>query len=274
MTDARATTLRRRDLEDEREFLVASLEDAEREHEAGDLSDDDYAVLTRRDRTRLDEVTGLLTAHDEDEANEAKEVATNGASPRGAATGQRSRRPLVLVLAGTALVLIGAVVLVIRLTSDRLPGQTATGSVQLSQAQRINQELGQADALLSANDVTDAAKLYSQVLQLDPHDPPALAQLGWLTYEQGVVGSDTKSVTAGRDLVEEAIAADGSFGPAHLYDGVILLDTDHNAAGAVAQFEKFLAEHPSAQNLRNGASFIRQAFNQDHQPVPPGVPYG
>ena len=40
-------------LDDEREFLVRSLEDAEREHAAGDLSDDDYDALTRRDRARL-----------------------------------------------------------------------------------------------------------------------------------------------------------------------------------------------------------------------------
>ncbi|HXN60543.1 MAG TPA: hypothetical protein VN886_08830, partial [Acidimicrobiales bacterium] len=43
-------------LADEREFLRRSLDDAEREHDAGDLSDDDHALLVARDRARLAEV--------------------------------------------------------------------------------------------------------------------------------------------------------------------------------------------------------------------------
>ena len=35
----------RHELEDERTFLLRSLEDLDREHEAGDLSDEDHAVL-------------------------------------------------------------------------------------------------------------------------------------------------------------------------------------------------------------------------------------
>ena len=47
-------------LNDERQFLVRSLEDADLEHAAGDLSDDDYAVLSRRDRARLADVEESL----------------------------------------------------------------------------------------------------------------------------------------------------------------------------------------------------------------------
>lgn len=263
-------TSRRSTLEDRRQFLEASLADAAREHEAGDLSDEDYRALRRRDQERLDEVTALLALE------EAEAAETNGHArapdPTRARATPRTRRPVVLGLAGTALVIIGAVVLVVHLTTDRLPGQTATGSVQLSQAQRINQELGQADTLLAENDVQDAINLYAQVLQQDPHDPAALAQLGWLTYQEGVAASDTKAVGTGRHLVQEAVAADPKFGPAHLYDGVVLLDSDNDTAGAVAQFRLFLAEHPSSQNLKNGAPFIRKAFGEDHQPVPAGVP--
>jgi phage terminase Nu1 subunit (DNA packaging protein) len=47
-------------LEDEAEFLRRSLTDAEAEHAAGDLSDEDFALLERRDRGRLAEVTTEL----------------------------------------------------------------------------------------------------------------------------------------------------------------------------------------------------------------------
>ena len=40
--------MNRPELDDERAFLLRSLEDLEREHDAGDLSERDYAVL--RDR--------------------------------------------------------------------------------------------------------------------------------------------------------------------------------------------------------------------------------
>ena len=43
-------------LTDERDFLERSLADADREREAGDLSDEDHAVLVARDRARLVEV--------------------------------------------------------------------------------------------------------------------------------------------------------------------------------------------------------------------------
>ena len=49
-------------LTDQREFLLRSLDDAAREHEAGDLSDEDYAVLEARDRARLAEVEAELAA--------------------------------------------------------------------------------------------------------------------------------------------------------------------------------------------------------------------
>ncbi len=51
-------------LDDERDFLRRSLEDAAAEHAAGDLSDDDYRVLRARDEGRLAEVEGALGALD------------------------------------------------------------------------------------------------------------------------------------------------------------------------------------------------------------------
>ncbi len=51
-------------LTDERDFLQRSLADADREREAGDLSDEDHAVLVARDASRLAEVEDELAALD------------------------------------------------------------------------------------------------------------------------------------------------------------------------------------------------------------------
>jgi hypothetical protein len=45
-----------------------------------------------------------------------------------------------------------------------------------------------------------------------------------------------------------------------------------DAAAAVAEYRLFLSDHPPTQWVSTAASFIRQAFAQDHQPLPSGVP--
>jgi Flp pilus assembly protein TadD len=131
--------------------------------------------------------------------------------------------------------------------------------------------LAQAGDLLNAGDVHDATKLYTTVLNQDPNDPQALAQLGWLAYEQGVKSNNSSDMTAGETLEARAISKSPDFGAAHLYQGVIL-GQNGDPAGAVQQFKLFLSEDPSAQNLRNGAPFIRKYYAEEHQPVPANVP--
>jgi len=81
-------------LNDEREFLLRSIDDAAREHDAGDLSDADYGVLMGRDRSRLAEVEAELAALGPEATDEA--VQTSPDAPprrrygRGAASGSSS----------------------------------------------------------------------------------------------------------------------------------------------------------------------------------------
>lgn len=272
----RAGRAQRADLADEHDLLRRSLEDAAREHRAGDLSDEDYRVLRARDERRLREVERALASSDGDGGAEDGGPGGHGGRPDDGGAAERARRRRFANLAGVvgaALVVLGAVVLVVRLTAPRQPGQIASGTVQLSQAQRITEELTQADRALDAGNVKGAVTLYSAVLDQDPDDPPALSQMGWLTYEKGVQAKVPGDVTAGTALVARAVTVDPSFGPARLYDGVILLGGG-DPAGAVAQFTRFLHDQPSAQNLCNGAPFIRRAFAQAHQAVPAGVPAG
>src|ERR1700722_7173614 len=77
-------------LTDERDFLRRSLADADREREAGDLSDEDHAVLVARDRSRLAEVEDELGAPD------ASEPPPSDAAPSEATPVEAERRPMAL----------------------------------------------------------------------------------------------------------------------------------------------------------------------------------
>jgi hypothetical protein len=51
-------------LSDQREFLLRSLEDAAREHQAGDLSDEDHAVLVDIIKNPAKNAAGLFMLYD------------------------------------------------------------------------------------------------------------------------------------------------------------------------------------------------------------------
>jgi hypothetical protein len=181
-------------LRDERELLERSLEDAAREHGAGDLTDEDYALLRERDERRLAEVVAALEgrlaqvsepleaggageAGDVGERRGTVEVDGIGASAddvrarrlrRHARWRRRWRRRWWLAVGGAAAVLAAAVLLLVDLVAPRLPGQYATGSVSLNTAQRIERQLGQAKALAAEGRTTEALVLYGDVLAEDP----------------------------------------------------------------------------------------------------------
>jgi hypothetical protein len=277
-----------RDLLDERAFLVRSLADADNEHDAGDLSDEDYELLRGRDQRRLDEVERRLAAAQDGGGDAEAGTAQNGTtSAEATRTGRPTRTPTratrpvdrtkrrrarILGLVGLVLFVTGGVLLVVHLTSQRLPGQTATGTVKLNTAQQINEELSQADTLLGKGKVRAATRLYTEVITQDPNVPQALAQLGWLAYQQGVAQRSTRYIDAGQQLMERAISVQPDFGLAHLYEGIMVLRQNNDSATAVKEFKLFLNEQPSAQNLANGAPFIRQAFDAQHLAVPAPVP--
>ncbi len=80
--------------------------------------------------------------------------------------------------------------------SDRLPGQSVTGSVATTPAQQAAEILAQAAADENQGQLGQAAQLYQSVLDTHPDNEVALAQLGWLEYQTGQQG--TERVADGR----------------------------------------------------------------------------
>lgn len=228
-------------LRDEILLREASLADARREREAGELSDAEATSIEER------ETSALARAREELAALEREEIL-----PRR----QRRRRRWLLVsalgcFAGAAVILLVAYLV------PRQPGTSITGSIALSPAQRVTQLLDEAEADVADNDVTDALVAYHDVLALEPTNVAALTQTGWLTFSAGSTRSDVTLVDEGLKELRTAIA-DHPRNPApRLYYAIAADSTPGNEALAKGEFKVFLALHPSAGQLEVAAPFLK-----------------
>jgi cytochrome c-type biogenesis protein CcmH len=278
-------------VEERRRFLTQSLADADAEYLAGDLTDADYLSLRQRDLSRLAALGPLPAA--------ATGSAPAGGGPSGTAVAGRT-----VGTAGSATIteeragitvgsddrvtqrrgrnkwfLIGAVgcfvaalaVAVPLFSSDRLPGQTATGSVALSPSQQVERTLDQAATVENQGQLGLAAQLYQRVLSAHPDNEVALAQLGWLEYRIGQQGSDATLLADARTKLTQAVATTPGDYAAHLYLGTLLLQLDGNATAAVTQFDAFLADSPPSTVVAQASTVLRQAYTSAGVPVPASV---
>jgi tetratricopeptide (TPR) repeat protein len=248
---------------DEREFLLRSIDDAAREHDAGDLSDSDYGVLVVRDRSRLAEVEAELAALGPEAPADAGPEPSDAPPRRRYGTWSR-----VGIVVACLFIVTGAVILVDHAVSPAAPGQAPSGTVTLSKAQQIEDQLAAAAVLAEDGDGQQALELYNKVLTEDPDDAVALAAGGWLEWNAGVTGKSATVEQAGRQSEEKAVRVEPGFYGGHLYLGLILLDQDDNASGAITQFTAFLNDGPSNAVVKSFASQIAPAWTQAHQPLP------
>lgn len=273
-------------LDARRQFLEQSLADAFAEHRAGDLSDQDYQALRRRDTARLAALdirmvgtSGVALAEAGPEVSVGTEpgesVDSAPATPKTAASvpGPRRSRRQRFLITGAVISFGAALVLVVSLyAASRLPGQTPTGNPTLSQQAQIQQSLTQAATLEDEGQSGEAAQLYQKVLGQDSKNEVATAQLGWLEYQTGVQGKSASLIADARAKLDQAVKLNPSDYAARLYLGTVLLEQDNNAPGAVAQYQAFLAANPPADLLQQAAAVLRQAYTQAGLPVPSAVP--
>jgi tetratricopeptide (TPR) repeat protein len=266
-------------LRDERDLLQRSLEDAAREHVAGDLNDDDYELLRTRDEQRLADVDAALSARvtEGEGLGDKRAAPVHGRHARHAGHARvtrlrgRWRRRWWLAAIGVVSLVAATVLLVVDLTSPRLPGEYATGSVSLNTAQTIERQLTQAKILVGDGRDTQALQLYGEVLAEDPRQPVALAEWGWLDWRAATSAKEATVAAEGASALEEAVKVDRELFAAQYYLGVVLYD-EGASTKAVAHFASFLADKPTATWLRDAASVIRAAYGAAHEPVPSGVP--
>ena len=225
------------DLEEQRRFLLQSLKDLDRERDAGDIDESDYRTL-RDDYTAR--AAAVLHAIEENKTGLVQQRQTRRR--------RRSTKVTALVVAGVVALAIGGGVLVASTSGQRVPGQTVTGNVPSN----VNDQLAAAQQALAQGKAVDALKLFDQVLKQDPRNAQALTFRGWILESANLHDEALASL-------DKALAADPNFAMAHYFKGAVLFEGKNDPAGAVHEFEAFLATNPSPDAARTAQDALDQA---------------
>lgn len=223
------------ELEEERDFLLRSLEDLEAERAAGDISDADYAALRDEYTARAADVLRALSD------GPGRDFASGGD-----AIPHRGRRVVAAAAVVAVAVLLG--VLVASRSGERLPGQPSSGTVEAGPAEQVNQ----ARTLVAEGKAGEALRLYQRVLDDDPHNAAALADIGWLLHQSG----RPEDALA---YLDRAVAADPRYADAHFFRGVVLWKAKGDAVAGADELRLALANDPSPELRETASAFLREA---------------
>jgi tetratricopeptide (TPR) repeat protein len=236
-------------LDEERDFLLGSLRDLEREHEAGDLADDDYVTLR-------DEYTARAAAV-------LREIDSGAKPPRrpgrpGPPVGNRRRRPLVVTIGVVAIIAAVAGGAVAAFSGQRQAGAPITGSLPGSPSGRMAQAL----QLETDGKAADALKVYDDLLKDDPKNVQALAYRGWLLKRAGFPDLAMASL-------DQAVGIDPRYPDAHFFRGMVLYQDRKDPAGAVTEFRAFLSNNPPQEMVSLVEQELKAAMTDaGQQPAP------
>jgi hypothetical protein len=138
-------------------------------------------------------------------------------------------------------------------------------------ATQIRIELGEAGALAANHQIAQAVAVYDKVLDLEPEQPEALADGGWLVRLAGLSSKSARLVTNGDAEIATAVRVAPAYALARAYDAVALLQDDHAATAAVSQFQAMLADHPSPTLLISVSTPASIAYHSAGEPLPPAL---
>ena len=224
-------------LVEEREFLLTSLDDLERERAAGDVDDADYKSLRDSYVARAAAIIRRLEERDE------VLVAQEGKAPRTRPTRAIVWSALVLVVAALAGLLVA------RQSGERLPGQGMTGG---SSDGSVSSLLVQARSVGMA-DTPKALDLYSQVLAIEPDNVEALTYFGWFTVLSATSDQTSEDAVvrerfqSGLLLIRQATVSDPTYPDAHCFLGISFYRFLQDAEAAQPEVQACLDSNPPAE---------------------------
>ena len=205
-------------LEEDRDFLLSSIDDLELEYAAGDIDEVDYRALNADYTARAAHVIRVL-------ADDDKAVAPIPA----AAVGGK----LAWIL-GVVLVAAVAGVLVAQFSGSRSSGDSITGGIRTTSREM----LFDAQQAFAEGDAARALAIYEDIIEIQPSSVEALTYRGWLTSRTG----DPAGAVADLD---DAIAIDPEYPDAHVFRAIVALDLD-DPDTAQAELAEFDALDPPA----------------------------
>lgn len=252
------------ELEAEREFLLASLRDLERERAADAIDAETFQRL-------YDDYTARAAATLR--AIEATRTVRSAKPDSG-----RRLRAWFTVVGVVALLVLSGLALWGALR-DRASGETMTGKATSvspdQQLQLLRDDVARnpnsapahralARYFMQEQQYVDALREFDTVAQLDPTDAEARAYGGWITYLAGL----TDRALA---RLQSAVALDPGYPDAYFFRGMVLYRGQNNPTAAIADFEKYLQlapDSPMAEQVRSVLSSARQSVAATATTVP------
>ncbi|HEX8012720.1 MAG TPA: cytochrome c-type biogenesis protein CcmH [Casimicrobiaceae bacterium] len=265
-------------LETERSRLYATLRELEFDYRAGKLSVEDYNEMRRDCGIRAAAVLAALASAPVRPAAAAREPGSPSAAAAGPAAGRRRAWRLAT---GTVFLIVFGVVLIVFLSASLRPRMEGTGSptgdfltgtgpggispdsaeamarmevgrpgdpmpgpivaqireyrARLARNPRdVEALLGMGELNLQRQNPKEAIDYYKRVLDIEPENPQALASLGLILGSAGYVDEALS-------IFERVLARHPDDPPALWYKGWILYQVKQDYAGAIAAWERLLA---------------------------------
>jgi tetratricopeptide (TPR) repeat protein len=267
-------------LSEDRRAALRTLRELEFEHDAGHVSDADYADLRARYEA---ETAAILTELDRLGAPRAAPAApatTATAAPVSAGW----RHPAALAAAAVALLVfgVGLGVGIVRYTEpDPNAGGPMPGSRPLAGGgpmagmeapsaanapkgpvtpQMLQGMLAAARGALFEGQYSQAMQAYSAVLKRDPDNVDALTHMGLIAAIAAQGNEHGPEMTdRALGLFDRALAKDPNYAPALLYRGQVLYEMKKDTPGAIKSWEKFLAVTPAGEDHNRVKDKIAEA---------------
>lgn len=222
--------------EEERRFLLRSLADLEREHDAGDIDDGDYATLRDGYTVRAAAVLREI------------ETGRSQLAPKAPRRWGRTVAVAAVVVAaavGIGFVLAGA-------WGERQNGQEITGFTPGDDARVLMTNARQA---MNQGDYTLANSLFGQVVQMERDqgrdNAEAIAYFGWTLALVSVGDPDTEAVAARLDAAQlalgQAIEIEPDYADPYCFQAIVEYQFREDAAAALPFAEQCQANNPPSE---------------------------
>lgn len=271
------------ELQEEADYLRVSLADLDRELASGDLDGADFEVLRARYSERAASVEDALerlgaeaaestaAGHvsrrpgadlSKAEASEAPGAGSehparsSGGGPKAWLATRRHR----MLFGWSAAASFALAATLVGLSLAGVAPFASSSPATLSVSSEIRIELAEAGVLASNKELVQAVAVYDRVLELDPEQPEALADGGWLVRLAGLSSKSSQVISGGDAEIAAAVKVAPGYALARAYDGVALFEDDHSATAAVGQFRAMLADGPTSTLVGSVRSVALEAY--------------
>jgi cytochrome c-type biogenesis protein CcmH/NrfG len=285
MTDVpEAADESREQLEREREFLLRSLDDLERERDKGTIDHESYERLHADYTARAAAVIRALR---------------DGVDSRPVAAPTSNRRRLLTIVGVVAFAVVAAVALAAALGARR-SGDTSSGNTQqqtpsatISMADRIDRLQRAVEAnpddrasrlllarfLEAKGDLHGALQQYDEVLKRDPTSAEAEAQAGRILYLTAEAAVKTQPdqveplVQQSRARLDHAVTLDPDYADARFFRAIVLANEYGDFPAAQNDLQRYLILQPTGAFAESARSLLAQVTNAiDGTPIPTTAP--